>query len=221
MDLAKHLEFFDPQRNDIPIHIIGLGAVGSHVALMLTRLGVSNFYLYEFDTVVPYNVANQSYYFEDITHPKLDSMIGQMRAINPQLNIKLFPKGYIHQNLSGYVFLCADSIELRKQIVTDNRFNTNIKAMLDFRMRLSDAQHYMADWDNDKEKEDFFNSMQFTAEEAKAATPVSACGTTLSIIPTVWILVAEGIANWINFDKGLPHKKVILLDSFRHEVLAM
>lgn len=221
MNLAKHLEFFDPQRNDIPIHIIGLGAVGSHVALMLTRLGVVNFYLYEFDTVVPYNVANQSYSFLDIAYPKLDSMIRQMLAINPQLNIKLFSKGYTHQALSGYVFLCADSIELRKQIVADNKYNSNIKAMLDFRMRLADAQHYMANWDSDKEKEDFFNSMQFTAEEAKAATPVSACGTTLSIIPTVWILVAEGIANWINFDKGEPHKKMILIDSFRHEVLAM
>jgi len=221
MDLAKHLEFFDPTESKQACHIIGLGAVGSHVALMLTRLGVNNFYLYEFDIVVPYNVANQSYFYSDIYQPKIYSIIAQMRAINPKIDIKVFNKGYLNQNLSGDVFLCADSIELRKSIVTEQMYNPNVRVMTDFRMRLADAQHYLADWSDAKSKQDFLASMQFTREEAKEATPVSACGTTLSIIPTVWMLVAAGIANWINFSKGERFRKVILIDSFKPDLLPM
>ena len=140
--------------------------------------------------------------------------------VNPEIDITAFEKGYTDQRLFGYVFLCADSIDLRRRIATENRENPHILAMLDFRMGLSDAQHYMAAWDNDKEVDAFIGSMQFTSEEAKAAQPVSACGTSMSIIPTVWLVVALGIANFINLYKGEPHKKQILIDSFVPDLLA-
>jgi len=87
-------------------------------------------------------------------------------------------------------------------------------------MRLADAQHYMANWTIEKDRTDLLATMQFTREEAEAATPVSACGTTLSIIPTVWTITALGIANFINLYKGQPYKKMMIIDSFLPDLVA-
>ena len=62
--------------------------------------------------------------------------------------------------------------------------------------------------------------MNFTQEEAEAATPVSACGSTLSVIPTIKVITSLGVANFINFVKGQPLKKMILIDAFDFEVTA-
>lgn len=218
MNLTKHLEFFDPTQIDKTIHIIGLGAVGSHVALMLTRLGCTKFRLYEFDIVNPHNLANQNFTAQDIHKDKLSVTKDKMLCINPDIDIVEYPEGYSDQKLFGFVFLCLDSIDLRRTIATDNIYNPNILAMADFRMGLSDAQHYLTDWHDEKAKETFIKSMQFTSAEAKEAQPVSACGTSMSIIPTVWTLVALGIANFINLYKKEPYKKIILFDTFIPEI---
>lgn len=219
MNLNKHMEFFDPTQLDKTIHIIGLGAVGSHVALMLTRLGCTKFKLYEFDIVTPHNLANQNFNKEDIYEDKLSATIHKMMDINPNIKINPYPEGYKDEKLYGYVFLCLDDIAMRRKIVEDNLHNEYILAVLDFRMGLSDAQHYMANWTDMKEKETLLKTMQFTAEEAREANPVSACGTTLSIIPTVWMLTSLGVANFINLYKGASTKKQILFDAFKPDLL--
>lgn len=215
MNLNKHLEFFDPINTiKAPIHIIGCGAIGSTVAEMLTRMGISELYLYDFDVVSPHNIANQMFYQCDITHLKLDAIQNILVSINPDIKLNLYKKGYTNQPLSGYVFLCVDNIDLRKEIAEENKYNPNIKAMFDFRMRLTDAQHYAADWSNKDSIDAFIKTMQFTRDEAKEATPINACGSTLNIIPTVRTIVSLGLGNFINFIKNNKLKRMILADSF-------
>ena len=90
--------------------------------------------------------------------------------------------------------------------------------MFDFRMGLDDAQHYAADWSNKDMVENLYRSMDFTHEEAKEATPVSACGTTLSVITTIRVIVSLGISNMINFIKLGTIKKVMLINEFSFTV---
>lgn len=215
MNLNKHLEFFDPINTiKAPIHIIGCGAIGSTVAEMLTRMGISELYLYDFDVVSPHNIANQMFYQCDIAHLKLDAIQNILVSINPDIKLNLYKKGYTNQPLSGYVFLCVDNIDLRREIAEENKYNPNIKAMFDFRMRLTDAQHYAADWSNKDSIDAFIKTMQFTRDEAKEATPINACGSTLNIIPTVRTIVSLGLGNFINFIKNNKLKRMILADSF-------
>lgn len=221
MDLIKHLEFFNPVSLEDNVHIIGLGAIGSTVAEMLTRLGIVHMHFYDFDTVCAHNIANQMFFDEDIDKTKLDSISNTCKRINPDVDITLHPEGWKEKTrMSGYIFLCVDNIEIRKQIVQENKFNTNIKGMFDFRMGLQDAQHYAADWKQEKMIKALYDSMDFTHEEAKEAQPVSACGTTLSVIPTIRTIVSLGISNFINFIKGETLKRVILIDAFSFSVMA-
>ena len=49
MVLTKSIEYFDPVNVKGKCHIIGCGSVGSTVAALLARLGVTKFVLYDFD----------------------------------------------------------------------------------------------------------------------------------------------------------------------------
>ena len=190
MDLSKSYEYFQPEKQKDRIHIIGCGSVGSTVAYMLARTGVTNFTLWDFDTVEPHNLANQMFRQKDIHKAKVDALLDIICEINPEIadTAKLKPEGWTGQQLSGYVFLCVDNIDLRRKIVEMHMDNPYVKAMFDFRTRLEDAQHYAADWSDYKMKKDFLNSMNFSHDEAKEETPVSACNVTLSVCPTVLVI---------------------------------
>lgn len=222
MDLNKHLEFFDPNKIKGAIHIIGVGAIGSTVAEMLARIGVPELFIYDIDTVSPHNITNQMYRTNQIGMDKVDALEILLKEINPDISIIKHPEGYVdHMPLSGNVVLAVDNIELRRKIVEQNMYNPVIRSFYDFRMRLTDAQHYAADWSDAKQKETFYYSMNFSSEEAKAATPVSVCGTSLSITPTVRMIVSLGVANMIHFFKEEPITKVMAADAFTCEILTM
>ena len=217
LNLAKSYDFFKPEEVSERIHIIGCGSIGSAVAELLGRFGLKKITLYDFDKVEPKNLANQLFRQEHIGVDKTSALANMLHEINPELKstIKTVSLGYVAQKLSGYVFLCVDNIELRQQIAKSNKDNPYIKAIFDFRTRLTDAQHYAADWGNIRMVNDFINSMNFTHEEAATETPVSACNVTLSVAPTIRMISSLGVCNFINFAKGDGLKKFIQIDSFK------
>lgn len=220
MNLNKSYEFFKPEDCSDRIHIIGCGAIGSTVAENLTRLGLTKISLYDFDKVEEHNIANQMFTHEDIGKMKTEAVAEYLARINPEIttDLRLYNDGYSGQRLSGYVFLCVDNIDLRRQIAEANKNNVFIKGMFDYRMRLTDAQHYAADWSKPKAIEDFIGTMQFSHDEAAKETPVSACNMTLSVAPTVRMVCALGVSNFMNFIKGVGLKKMILVDAFSYDV---
>ena len=216
MDLSKSYEYFQPEKDDSRIHIIGCGSVGSTVAENLARCGITKMTLWDFDKVESHNLANQIFRQQDIGKAKVEALKDILSDINPEINkdVELMPEGWQGKIISGYIFLCVDNIELRKTIVEKHFDSPYVKAVFDFRTRLEDAQHYAADWSDYKMKKDLLNSMNFTHEEAKEETPVSACNVTLSVCPTVRIICAYGVSNFMNFWNGKPIKKLILADAF-------
>jgi len=216
MNLSKSYDFFKPEEVKERIHLIGCGSVGSSVAELLVRFGLTKITLYDFDVVEPKNLANQMFRQEHVGMVKVEALTDMLYEINPEIrsHIKADPYGYTCQRLSGYVFLCVDNIELRREIAESNKDNMYIKAMFDFRTRLTDAQHYAANWGDMKMVDDFIASMNFSHEEAAMETPVSACNITLSVAPTIRMICSLGIANFVNFAKGAGLKKFVQIDAF-------
>ena len=216
MNLSKSLEYFDPiNQVDGAIHIIGIGAMGSRVAELLVRLGIPKIHIWDMDTVEDKNIANQVYLHSHIGMKKTDALESLLKDINPQVQVTKHGK-YIDQALSGYVFLNVDSIELRYNITNNNVDNKYIKAMFDCRMRLEDAQSYAAKWDNEYQKKMFLSSMEFTDQEAVEATPVSACGTTLSVASTVVSTAAFTVSNFINLIRKGECESMIFTNAFSY-----
>ena len=126
MDTTKFYDFFQPDSCRERLHIIGCGAVGSTVAENLVRIGMTKITLYDFDTVEKHNVSNQMFRGIDIGKPKVQALAEYLQEINPDIidDLEIEPEGYIGQKLSGYVFLCVDNIDLRREIATKNKGNT-------------------------------------------------------------------------------------------------
>ena len=219
MDLSKSREFFNPEDCTEVINIIGCGSVGSTVAELLARFGLTNVKLYDFDTVEEHNLANQMFTIKNLYKPKLEGVYDRWVEINPEAakTIKLYGDGWDGQKLSGYVFLCVDNIELRKRIVEENKYNMNIKAMFDFRTALTDAQHYAADWQKQSDISALLDTMDFTHAEAEKNVPVSACKVSLCVMPTVWSVAMAGVVNFVNFVKDGKLEKSMILKPFEFE----
>lgn len=86
------------------IAIAGLGGVGGSHLLTLTRLGVGNFTLAEFDQFELHNFNRQAGAFmHTIGQPKIDVVAGMARAVNPELDLRLFPAGVSRDNLGQFL----------------------------------------------------------------------------------------------------------------------
>lgn len=218
MNLSKSFEFFNPNTLNSRIHIIGCGSVGSTVAELLARFGIDNFVLYDFDIVEPHNIVNQMFTTKHLYRTKVECLSEMLKEINPEVKIRVEPEGWTDQQLDGYVFLAVDNIELRKKIAEENKYNSYIKAMFDFRTGLTDAQHYAADWSDMRSKKAFIDTMQFTHEEAKADEHLSACQVSMCVAPTVRMIANVGVTNFINFVKGEHLYRQIPIDAFQFAV---
>lgn len=220
LDKSKVQEFFDYTEYDATISLIGCGSVGSAVAEQLARMGFSNIHLYDFDTVDAHNITNQTFNAEDIGKLKVDCCAQHMREINPDINLVTHDKGLQEPYITnGIIILAVDNIELRKTMVEANKYNPNVEGFMDFRMRLTDAQLYMADAKDPKQMENFLGSMDFTHDEALDSTPVSACGVQLSVIYTVKGIVSFGMANLVKFMQKSDYKKMLMVDMDTFRVL--
>lgn len=220
MNLIRQADFFNPLEVKEQIHIVGLGAIGSHVAEQLVRMGIDHLTLWDFDIVDEHNIPNQLYRHCDIGKDKNTALGLYLMEINPQLQLELRREWRPGLALNGYIFMCVDSIDVRQQIVDTYMYTTKVKAIFDFRMRLTDAQHYAGCPGNKIEIENLRASMDFTQEEAKEATPVSACGTSMAVLPTIRVITAVGVANFMNFVKTGDLKTMILIDAFSFDIQA-
>ena len=65
------------------VAVVGLGGLGSNIAVALTRLGIGQLYLYDFDKVELSNLNRQYYFLDDIGQYKADALLKHLRQINP------------------------------------------------------------------------------------------------------------------------------------------
>lgn len=213
MELKKHQSFFDPEPLSEPIHIIGVGAIGSNVALQLAKLGIENIHLWDFDEVDEHNITNQAFNFKDVNKPKVEAMSLKLLDTNKHIEITIHPNGWKKgQKLKGFVFMCVDSVELRKEILEDNVNNVDIHIIVDGRIGLSEGQVYHAEWDINTQKEELIKMCDFKDDEVDEEQ--NACGTTLSIMPTVQITVSYMVSIFINYTKDVASPNKIVFDAF-------
>lgn len=211
INLIRHQDFFDPVNIDHHIHVIGVGAVGSHIATFLTRLGVKSLHIWDFDTVDSHNIPNQMYRESDIGQSKVDALAEQLLGINSELKIQTHHK-YENQTLSGYLFVAVDNIELRHKIYTQHEFIAGVKAVFDTRIGLDIGQVFSADWTKDEQVQNIIAASTFTHEEVEEET--TACGSKLAVLPTVILAANTAVTNFINFHKTSTLKTFISFNSF-------
>ena len=217
MNLNKSREFFDPAKVKKTCHIIGCGSIGSNVADLLVRQGVEDITLWDMDTVESHNIVNQLFDETHVGMPKTEALAKMLYNINPKLKHTLKIKNeYTNEILSGYVFMCVDSVEVRQAIVNSNFNNRNIEVMFDFRTTLLQGQSYAARWKLLKDKKSLADSLDFTHEEAKENTPISACGFELSVAPVVKMTAQLGVINFTNYINNQTLKHLMICEPYSY-----
>ena len=85
--LHKGLTAEQSQRlQEAKVAIVGLGGLGSNVAMWLARLGVGQLLLYDFDKVELSNLNRQYYFLEDVGQYKATALLRHLQAVNPYGN---------------------------------------------------------------------------------------------------------------------------------------
>ena len=86
------------------VAIAGLGGVGGAHLITLCRLGLANFTISDFDDFDVHNINRQAGAFMPFMgQPKLDTMARMAKEINPELNLRLFPKGVQPDNVDDFL----------------------------------------------------------------------------------------------------------------------
>ncbi|MEO7128437.1 MAG: ThiF family adenylyltransferase, partial [Rhodoferax sp.] len=86
------------------IAIAGLGGAGGAHLLTLARLGIANFNIADFDDFDVHNMNRQAGAFmPHMGQAKIDTVARMARDINPQIDLRLFPKGVQSDNVDEFL----------------------------------------------------------------------------------------------------------------------
>ncbi|MBB6343250.1 adenylyltransferase/sulfurtransferase [Pseudomonas fluvialis] len=103
--------------------IIGLGGLGSPVALYLAAAGVGELHLADFDRVDLSNLQRQvAHDSHSIGQPKVESAAARLRAINPAISLQLYAQGLDADSLPAAVAAvdlvldCSDNFSTREAV---------------------------------------------------------------------------------------------------------
>lgn len=123
---ARHTPKVHDKIKHASVAICGLGGLGSHIAIMLARIGVGKLILIDFDSVEPSNLNRQAYLIKDLGKYKTEAMQAQIKEINPFISTQIHTLQITESNIKD---LFKDS-----DIVCEAFDNALAKAML--------AQHF-------------------------------------------------------------------------------
>lgn len=145
----RHDALIPPPLRTLPIHLIGCGGVGSHVAMMLAKMQVgTGLWLYDDDVIEPQNPPNQAFGPEHIGQPKVEALLSQVRGWSDGTLWCATHQSRITTlyTLSGIVFLCVDSMEARKTIMESSILgNPAISLVVETRMDAKLAMAFIFD----------------------------------------------------------------------------
>lgn len=118
INALRHSEIYDPSKYaNKRVALIGVGTIGSHLALTLARMQIS-FTMYDPDKIEEHNIATQAYIRRDIGKYKVEAMASACEAIGAE-GIEAISRVYSEAYTAtpcDILVSCVDSIEARREI---------------------------------------------------------------------------------------------------------
>ena len=194
-DFSRQVNIFKPEEFKTPIHIIGVGATGSWIALSLAKMGIENLFIYDFDEVGMHNLPNQCFTLRDINNNKAKSM---RNLINLFTGYKIKARDVKVEGgdvLQGIVFVLTDTMKSRQEIYYKSiKNNPNIDLMIETRMDLRGGRIYVIDPKN-REQTKLYEETLYGDNESE----VSACGVSQTVLPSALGITSHAIWKFLNF----------------------
>lgn len=218
MNYSRQLELYDADNRQDRVYIIGAGATGSWLTLILGKLGVFNISVIDYDVIEEHNLPNQffknsqvgmfkvnalqknmnDYYSKtDRSIDKCTAAVGTPPNENTSSisfeNLNTAIQGNTRYYKTATVFCLVDSMKARKEILEGllNVGCNNIR-FIETRMGLTGYRIYDIDLSNNKEVEKYKETL-YSDEDAE----VSACGTSQSIVSTAMQCASHAVGLWL------------------------
>ena len=215
MEYLRQLNLLDPsQIGKKSITLIGAGATGSYVALLLAQMGWGDQHkgqgilrVFDGDKIEDHNLCNQIYEPSQVGKPKVEALKEiilrkcefEIEVHNEMVDEKTDPK-LIQSN---YVMLLTDTMKSRKDIFEKFlQFSFRTDLVIETRMGLRDGRIYAFNPNSLDKKEEWLETL-YSDEEAET----SRCGASASIITTVMYLASlagQRIVQHFNREYGQP-----------------
>lgn len=215
IDATRHREIFDPEKFNIPVQIIGCGAVGSWVALMLAKLGISDIHVWDFDHVEQHNIANQLFGNSDVGKKKVVALAD---AIYKQTGMDIIAhcEKVVSQPMYGVVFNLVDSMAARKEI-WDNclKYKGGVQRVIETRMGVDVGRVYNVGNMNPMNIKDYEGTLY-----GDDVAEVSACGTSLTVITSALSVASCAVRGMINWHTEKHVDNEILMDFIYNNTFA-
>ncbi len=196
LDLVRQLSIFDPTKfAEERIDVIGVGAVGSHVAWFLAKTGFKNIHVWDDDIVASHNVPNQQFFLDQVGQTKVAALAENiMRATG--VMVAMHPVKFIGQEgLGKHVFLGVDSMEARKSIFDLSiRMKLGIETMFETRIGSDICRIYLISPISPAQIRGWEETLYLDSE-----AEVSLCGTVPSIITTSSLAAAAAVWQFIKW----------------------
>jgi hypothetical protein len=205
----RQLDIFDNDKFNLPVHVVGCGATGSWVCMMLAKLGIKEVHLWDFDIVEEHNIPNQAFQHADINRTKA-------KACN-SLALDFGCMNYvIHEEavttdtpLSGIVFILTDTMKSRSEIWKGAcKYKTNIPLVIETRMGLDMCRIYNVNPTDLDEIKAYEASFSYDDDAAE----VSACGTSKSVVTSAMTTASVAVRQLLNYNNGIKLPNEILYD---------
>lgn len=125
MMAARHSPYVHEKVKKGSVAIIGLGGLGSNIAVMLARTGIGRVLLVDFDLVEPSNLNRQCYSISHLGMYKTDALKQQIQQINPFIEVLTERIRITRENIlevtRGYEIVCeaVDKAQTKAMIVNE------------------------------------------------------------------------------------------------------
>src|SRR5574344_375278 len=123
--VSRHTPKVHQKVKNSKVAIAGLGGLGSNIAVMLSRTGVGELLLIDFDIVEPSNLNRQNYYIRHLGMYKTDALKEQLKEINPFIKVITktikIDENNIKELLKNYPFVCEafDKADQKAMLVSN------------------------------------------------------------------------------------------------------
>ena len=145
------------------VSIIGCGASGSCIGILLGKLGCQFIELWDGDIVEPHNLPNQYYPDDSLGESKayeLKEVILKYTPPGIKPTITVHNEYYEDQSLSGkIVFLCVDGLMNRSKVF-DNLMSKRLDWVIDTRMGAEYYEVHTIKMDDDDDINTYFYTLQ-------------------------------------------------------------
>ena len=191
IDYLRQLAVFNPKNFEKKsVTVVGAGATGSCVALMLAQMGIKNLTVWDHDEVEEHNLPNQMFFLSHIGKPKVEAL-KEVVKLKCGFDIETHKEKVVDQKItSNYIFILTDTMSSRKEIfqncIKGKSFNTDL--VIETRMDADNGRIYAFNPNSPSHVKEW----EATLYEDKEASE-SVCGASISIIPTVSALASMAV----------------------------